>query len=149
MMDIQGMDTKEIYEWQMRPAPTPGQELTGELAGGGWGYSVSEIRHLMSRARKQGASLLYASHRKALISQLRQWYDLKRKALAGGDFRVAFLCVREIGRIRNVEPGIKHSRRRTDGNGSSLKWREILPEKTEPAQISYEISESESMAGLS
>ena len=143
MMDVQGMSLTEIYEWNQRPKNAE----AGELSGGGWHYSVREIAALMRKARDLGASLLHEDMRRNTIGVIRQLYDLKRKALAGGDFRVAFLCVREIARIRNVWPGNKPGRTKLEnGVKPSMSWLEI---REAPAHVEIEVTEQETMVGLS
>ncbi len=150
LMDVQGMSISEIYEWQQRPKLSKEElEETGEAQGGGWYLSAREINHLAKKARAHGANLLFDDQRKNTIGVLRQYYDLKRKSLAGGDFRVAFLCVREIAKIRNVNPGLhKHGRRLADDYGHPIKWREIISAQPMPNTDPPVSSEEAELIGM-
>ncbi len=96
MLVDQGMSLMEIYRWNVTPNPKDENHLAR------WNYSYRQIKNMTLQARKQGQSLLCKDHQEALLFTLRGYYALKRKAMAGGDFKVAFLCEREISKIRGT-----------------------------------------------
>lgn len=147
LIDVEGWTLSQIYEWQNRPVLTKEEMLeTGEQSGGGWNYSFREISGLMKRARELGSALLHDDRRRNTISTLRQYYDLKRKALAGGDFRVAFLCVREIAKIRGINPDGR-GKSSSAPKGASIAWREVISDA--PAEVQSDVTEEETLVGLS
>ncbi len=96
MLVDQGMSLMEIYRWNITANPKDENHLAR------WNYSYRQIKNMCLQARKQGQSLLCKDHEEALLFTMRGYYALKRKAMAGGDFKVAFLCEREISKIRGT-----------------------------------------------
>lgn len=106
MLHIQGMTLTEIYQWNMDPDRGLDPETRQPLPGGNpWGYGVRQITNMVQRANAMGASLLVKDYGQAMRIHLRQLHDLKRKAIAGGDFRVAFLCVIQIAKTIEAYQG--------------------------------------------
>ncbi len=96
MLVDQGMTLMEIYRWNITENPKDPNHLSR------WNYSYRQIQVMTKQARKLGQSLLCKDHEEAVVFTLRGYYSLKRKAMAGGDFRVAFLCEREISKLRGT-----------------------------------------------
>ncbi len=102
MMVDQGMSLMEIYRWNITENPKDPEHLKR------WNYSYRQIHIMCKDARKIGQSLICKSYEEALTFTLRGYYSLKRKSMAAGDFRVAFLCEREISKLRGTfiaQPG--------------------------------------------
>ncbi len=96
MMVDQGMTLIEIYRWNISENKKDPNHLTT------WNYSYRQVHAMTRKAREMGTSLLANSYKEALLMTLREYYALKRKAMAAGDFRAAYACVREISKIRGT-----------------------------------------------
>jgi len=112
MMDEEGMGLTEIYNWNMEP------EQADE-----WGYSVRTISEMCARARKLGMQMLCQTHAENVRRTLRQFYALYNKAIDENDLRVAFLCVVQIARIRDVETSKSRQSKTDPVTSAAFKWR--------------------------
>lgn len=145
MLHVQGMTFTEIYEWNMDPARALDPETQEPIPGGNqWAYGRRQLWEMMQRAEKMGASLLCKDYETALRQTLRQLHDLKRKAIAGGDFRVAFLCVAQIAKIQETWVGKSSKIKRINGDKSTFHW--AAPKQIDAAPSTIDL---ESIAGLS
>jgi hypothetical protein len=106
MLHIQGMTLTEIYQWNMDPDRGLDPETKQPLPGGNpWGYGIRTMTEIVRKANALGASLLVKDYNTALRIHLRQLHDLKRKSIAGGDFRVAYLCIIQIAKTVEAYQG--------------------------------------------
>lgn len=90
MMVSQSMTVTEIFQWNT--------EAHGDKPA--WGMTIGQISKLCKAAREMGASLLFESYEEAQQAALREWAALKRQAMSAGDYRVAYMCVREMQAVR-------------------------------------------------
>ena len=118
MIVAQGMTVSEIYNWNM----------ADKQVKEGWGYSAKTVSQMAKKARDQGRSLLAKNLEDAIILTIREWYSLKRQAIAAGEFAVAAVCVKEIAKIRGTyiqsAPDLARQITRED-NRSAMEWAKI------------------------
>jgi hypothetical protein len=148
MLHIQGMTLTEIYQWNIDPDrgvdPETGQPLPG---GNPWGYGLRQLSDMVRKAQALGAQLLIKDYETALRIQLRQWYDLKRKAIAGGDFRVAAVCIAQIAKITDSYQG-KAGRAKVmpGGRRTDFLWVEPKALAAGPAAVDFKMKDLDSLA---
>lgn len=151
MLHVQGMTLTEIYQWNMDPDRALDPETQEPLPGGNpWGYGLRQVTEMVRKAQALGASLLVRDYQTSLRIQLRQWYDLKRKAIAGGDFRTAAFCIAQIAKIMDSYQGkVGPQRRMLDGKRTDFLWAEPKAIDVGPAAVNTKAADLESLAGLS
>ncbi len=90
------MTPTQIYAWNKRENPKDPNHLEK------WNFSLRQIIRMCQQARAQGSSLLGKDLKEAYRISMMGYADLQRKCIAAGDFRVAFLCEREMSRMRGT-----------------------------------------------
>ncbi len=153
MLHIQGMTLTEIYQWNMDPDRGLDPETREPLPGGNpWGYGLRQVSEMVRRANALGAQLLVKDYATAIRIQLRLWYDLRRKSIAGGDFRVAAVCNIQIAKIHDSHVGKLSRHKHIPGTqmDASFVWAEPKAISAGPAQVPTVAHDLDSMAaGLS
>ncbi len=96
MMFGQKLTPMQIYRWNKAPNPKDPQHLEK------WNYGYRQIYRMCQSAREQGSSLLCKTLDEAVRHAMMGYADLYRKACAGGDYKVAFLCEREMSILRGT-----------------------------------------------
>lgn len=96
MMFGQKMTVMQIYRWNHAENKKDPEHLKK------WDFSYKQIFRMCQQARAQGSSLLCKTLDEAVRHAMMGYADLQRKAIQGGDFRVAFLCEREMSILRGT-----------------------------------------------
>ncbi len=96
MMFGQHMTPMQIYRWNKTPNPKDEKHLDK------WNYGYRQIYRLCQSAREQGASLLCKTMDEAVRHAMMSYADLYRKSCAGGDYKVAYLCAKEMSILRGT-----------------------------------------------
>ncbi len=96
MMFGQLMTPLQIYRWNKTPNPKDPKHLEK------WDYSYKQIYRMCKSAREQGSSLLCKTLDEAVRHTMMGYSDLYRKACASGDYKVAYLCMREMSILRGT-----------------------------------------------
>ncbi len=96
MMFGQNLTPLQIYRWNKAENPKDPKHLEK------WDYSYRQIWRMCQSARAQGSSLLCKTLDEAVRYSMMGYADLHRKACAAGDYKVAFMCVREMSALRGV-----------------------------------------------